>query len=83
MATTHSETVLNKLTKSELEQLVLWTEASLASQITNLTTELKDLLGYLKKLEADLAVTKNVNSKFMGSTVQTERQYWSNAQYSC
>ena len=49
MATTHSETVLNKLTKSELEQLVLWTEASLASQITNLTTELKDLLGYLKK----------------------------------
>ena len=83
MATTHSETVLNKLTKSELVQLVLRTEASLASQITNLTTELKDLLGYLKKLEADLAVTNNVNSKFMGSIVQTERQYWSNAQYSC
>ena len=83
MATTHSETVLNKLTKSELVQLVLRTESSLASQITNLTTELKDLLGYLKKLEADLAVTNNVNSKFMGSIVQTERQYWSNAPYSC
>ena len=82
MATTHTETVLNKLSKSELVQLVLETEASLASQITNLTTKVKDLLGYFKKLESDLAVTKNVNSKFMERVVQTERQCWANAQYS-
>ena len=63
MDTTHNETVLNKLSKSELVQLVLQTEASLASQITNLTTEVKNLLGYFKKLESDLTVTKNVNSK--------------------
>ena len=44
MATTHAETVLNKLSKSELVQLVPQTEANLASQITNLTTEVKDLL---------------------------------------
>ena len=83
MATTRTETVLKKLSKSELVQLVLQTEANLTSQITNLTTEVKDLLGYLKKLEADLAVTKNVNSKLMKRVVQTERQCWTNAQYSC
>ena len=82
MATTHTEAVLNKLSKSELVQLVLQTEASLASQITNLTTEVKDLLGYFKKLESDLAVTKNVNSKLMDRVVQTERHCWTNAPYS-
>ena len=51
MATTHTGTVLNKISKSELVQLVLQTEAILASGITNLTTEVKDLLGYFKKLD--------------------------------
>ena len=82
MATTHTKAVLNKHSKSEPVQLVLQTEASLASQITNLTTEVKDLLGYFKKLESDLAVTKNLNSKLMDRVVQTERQCWANAQYS-
>ena len=82
MATTHTEAALNKLSKSELVQLVLQIEASLASQITNLTTEVKYILGYIKKLESDLAVTKNVNSKLMDRVVQTERQYWANVQYS-
>ena len=82
MATTHTEAVLNKRNKSELVQLVLQTEASLASQITNVATEVKDLLGYSKKLEADLAVTENVNSKLIERVVQTERQCWANAQYS-
>ena len=50
MATTHTEAVVNKLGKSELVQLVLQTEASLVSQITNLATEVRDLLGYFKKL---------------------------------
>ena len=82
MATTHTEAVLNKLGKSELVQLVLQTEASLVSQITNRTTEVKDLLGYFKKLDADLAVTKNANSKLMERVVQTERQCQANAHYS-
>ena len=74
MATTHTEAALNKLSKSALVQLVLQTESSLALQITNLTNEVKDLLGYFKKLEADSAVTKNVNLKLMERVVQTERQ---------
>ena len=79
MTTTHTQAVLNKLCKSELVPLVLQTEASLASQITNLTTEVEDLLGEYKKLEADLAVTKNVNTKLMERVVHTERQCWENA----
>ena len=62
-------------------QLVLWNEASLASQITTLTTEVKDLFRYFKKLEADLALTKNVNSKRLERVVQTERHCLANAQY--
>ena len=61
MATTHTEAVLNKLSKPDLVQLVLQAKASLASQITNLTNEVNELLGYFKKLEANLVVTKNVN----------------------
>ena len=81
MATTHTEAVLNRLGKSELVQLALQTEASSVSQITNLKTEVKDLLGYFKKLEADLAVIMNVNSKPMEREVQTERRFRTNAQY--
>ena len=55
------------------------TEAVLAIPCDN---EVKDLLGYFKKLEADLPVTKNVNSKLIEMVVQTERKCWANAQYS-
>ena len=74
MATTQTEAVVNKLGKSELVQLVLQTEASLVSQITNLATEVRDLLGYFKKLEADLAATKNLITKLMERVMKTERQ---------
>lgn len=50
----HTDAVLNKLIKSKLVQLVVQTEASLASQIIKLTTEVKDILGYFTKLEARL-----------------------------
>ena len=63
-------------------KLVLQIEHSLASQITNLTSEVKDLLGYFTKLEADLIVKKNVNSKPMERVVQTERQCKENVQNS-
>ena len=80
MATSHTEVGLNKLSKSKLVQLILKTDASLASQITSLTTEVTDLLGYFKKLEADLAVIKNVNTKLIKRVEQTEGQCWVNAQ---
>ena len=56
MAGTHTEAVLNKLSKPDLVQIILNTEANLGSQIAKLTTEVKDLLDHSKKLEADVAI---------------------------
>ena len=44
MSRTHTEAVLNKITKPELVQLLLKTEATLGSQISDLLKELKDTL---------------------------------------
>ena len=63
MAGAHTEAVLNKLSKPELVPNILNTEANLASQIDKLTTEAKDLLAHYKKLEPDVAIVRNVNSK--------------------
>ena len=54
MSGIHTEAVLNKLTKPGLVQLILKTEATLGSQITDLSKEIKDTLTHLKKLEADI-----------------------------
>ena len=44
MAGAHTEAFLNKLSKLELVQIILNTEANLGPQISKLTTEVKDLL---------------------------------------
>ena len=44
----HTEAVLGKLSKPELVQIILNTEANLGSQIAKLTTEVKNLLDYSK-----------------------------------
>ena len=82
MAGVHTEAVLDKLSKPELLQIILNTEANLGSQIAKLTTEVKNLLDHPKKLEADVAIVRNVNDKLVESVVLTERQCWVNAQYS-
>ena len=61
MAGTHTEVVLNKLTRPELVQLLHNTEANMGAQISTLTAKVKELLNYLKKLEADIAIVKNIN----------------------
>ena len=82
MSGTHTEAVLNKLTKPELVQPLLKTEATLGLQITDLSKEIKDTLTHLKKLQADIAVVRTVNDKLVERLVKTERQCWENAQYS-
>ena len=82
MAGAHTEAVLNKLSKPDLVQIILNTEANLGSQIAKLTTEVKDLLDHSKKLEADVAMVRNINSKLVERVVATERQCWDNTQYS-
>ena len=46
MAGAHTEAVLNKLSKPELVQIILNTEANLGLQIAKLTAEVKVLLAY-------------------------------------
>ena len=82
MAGAHTEAVLNKLSKSELVHIILNTEANLGSQIAKLTTEVKDLLSHSKRLEADVVIVRNVNSKLVERVVATERKCCENAQYS-
>ena len=77
MSGTHTEAVLNKMTKPELVQLLLKkTEATLGSQITDLSREIKDTLTHLKKFEADIAVVRTVNDKLVERVVKIERQCW-------
>ena len=54
----------------------------MGSQIAKLTTEVKDLLAHSKKLEVDVAIVRNKNSKLVERVVTTECQCWKNAQYS-
>ena len=70
MSVTHTEGVLNKLTKSELVQLLLKTEAILGSQITDLSKVVNDTLTHFKKLEADIAVVRIASD----GLVKAERQ---------
>ena len=72
----HTEAVLNKLSKLELVQIILNTEANLGSQITKLTSEVKNLLDYSKKLEVDVAVVRNVNNKLGERVPAREHQCW-------
>ena len=50
MSGTHTEAMLNKLTKPELVQVLLRTEATLGSKITDLSKEIKNTLTDSKNL---------------------------------
>lgn len=59
MAATQTEAVLNKLSKQELLPLFANIEANLGSKISAMSSEIKDLMAYFRKL--DTGVLKNVN----------------------
>ena len=81
MAGTHTEAVFDKLTKPELFQLLFNTGDNTGAPISTLTAEIKDLNNQFKNVEADVAITKIVNSRQVEQLLQTERQYWENTQY--
>ena len=70
---THTEAVLNKLTKPELVQLLLKTESTLGTQIADISKEVKDTLTHLKSLEGDTAVVRTVTNRLVERLVKTER----------
>ena len=65
MAGTHTEAILNKLSKLEHVQLLLNTEANMGAHTATLTAEIKEINNHLKKLDADFAVTQNVNCQLV------------------
>ena len=54
----------------------------MGSNISAMSSEITDLLQYFKKLEADLAVLKNMSEKLLQRITDNERQRWTNVQYS-
>ena len=70
---THTEAVLNKLTKPELVQLLLKTESTLGTQIADISKEVKDTLTHLKSFEGDTAVVRTVTNRLVERLVKTER----------
>ena len=46
----------------------------MGAHTATLTPEIKEINNHLNKLEADFAVTKNVNCQLVNQLVETERQ---------
>ena len=78
----HTEATLKGWNKPDLIKLVLQLESEMNSNITELTSEIRELVAQMKKVEADVAIVKNVNEKLVNQLIETERQCWANAQYS-
>ena len=71
----HAEATLKNLNKPDLIKLVLQLESEMNSDIKDIALEIRDLFAQMKKVEADVAIVKNVNEKLVD-------QCWANAQYS-
>ena len=76
MLGTHTEEVLNKLSKPELVQLLLNNEDNMGSHIVASTAETKKINNQLMKLQTHVTVTKTVNSRLADQLVEVERQCW-------
>ena len=78
----HTEATLKGLNKSNLIILVLQLESEMNSDVKELTSKIRDLVIQMEKVEADVAIVKNVSEKLFNQLIETERQCWANAQYS-
>ena len=47
-------------------------ESEMNSDIKELTSEIRDLITQMKKVEADVAIVKNLNQKLLNQLIQTE-----------
>ena len=76
------EAALRKLTKDEVIALTLKYQAKFDNTLSYINRELSELRNDFKKIESELSVSKNVNSKLHERVVALERQCWGNNQYS-
>ena len=77
-----SEAALRKLTKDEVIALALEYQAKFDNTLSNIIKELREIRNDFKKIESELSVSKNVNSKLHERVGALERQCWENSQYS-
>lgn len=74
MAGTRTEAVLNQVTKPELVQLLLKIEANMGTQFSTTTAKVKEFNNYFKKLEEDVAIVNNVNTRLVEQLTLTDWQ---------
>ena len=76
------EKALRKLTKDELDNLSLEYRSKFNSTLANIDKDMGELRNDFKKLEADLVISRGVNTKLRDRIISLEHQCWSNSQYS-
>ena len=76
------EKALRKLTKDELDNLSLEYRSKFNSTLANIDEDMGELRNDFKKLEADLVISRAVNTKLRDRIISLEHQCWSNSQYS-
>ena len=77
-----SEAALRTLAKDEVIALTLEYQAKFDNTLSNVNIELSELSNNFKKIESELSVSKNVNSKLHEWVFALERQCWGENQYS-
>ena len=73
---------LTKFGKEVLIGLVLDYKDKFDTTLTNMNKELTHIRNKFTKLESDLAISKNINTKLSRQLTKVERKYWANEQYS-
>ena len=80
-----NEAALRKLGKEEIIKLSLEYQSkfeSTISSINDIKTDLSELMKYYEKLEPDVLISKQVNTKLCDKMKFLVRQCWANQQYS-
>ena len=77
----HSEDALNKLTKPDLVDMILKLYRKMESVNDTLVNEVHQFNENFKKLEADLAISRNAKKLLSNRLVAMEKQCWDNVQY--
>ena len=74
---------LMEMNKDVLAGMVLDYKERFVSTLSAITDELKELKTDFRKLESDLAISRNVKDKLTKQLILVERKCWANEQYSC
>ena len=77
-----SEAAIKKLTKEKIIKLSLDLQGNFNQDLESIKKDLSELRENFSKLEAELAVNKQVNNILRNQMVQVERKSWSNEQNS-